>query len=32
MVFVLPYMPCFIVAFAMRHEFSTWKWFGVAFA
>jgi ferrous iron transport protein B len=25
-------MPCVVVAVAMRHEFGTWKWFGVAFA
>ncbi len=31
MVFVLLYMPCVIVAIAMRHEFGTWKWFGIAF-
>jgi ferrous iron transport protein B len=29
--FVLLYMPCVIVAVAMRQEFGTWKWFGVAF-
>ncbi len=32
MVFVLLYMPCVIVAIAMRQEFGTWKWFGIAFA
>ncbi|HWI41486.1 MAG TPA: ferrous iron transport protein B [Verrucomicrobiae bacterium] len=31
MVFVLLYMPCMVVAIAMRQEFGTWKWFGVAF-
>ncbi len=31
MVFVLLYMPCVVVAIAMRHEFGTWKWFGIAF-
>lgn len=31
-VFVLLYMPCVIVAVAMRQEFGTWKWFGIAFA
>jgi ferrous iron transport protein B len=31
MVFVLLYMPCIVVAFAMRQEFGSWKWFGVAF-
>lgn len=32
MAFVLLYMPCVVVAIAMRHEFGTWKWFGIAFA
>jgi ferrous iron transport protein B len=32
MVFVLLYMPCMVVAVAMRQEFGTWKWFGIAFA
>ena len=32
MVFVLLYMPCVVVGVAMRHEFGTWKWFGIAFA
>jgi len=32
MVFVLLYMPCMVVAVAMRQEFGSWKWFGVAFA
>jgi ferrous iron transport protein B len=32
MVFVLLYMPCVVVAIAMRQEFGTWKWFGIAFA
>ncbi|RJR33566.1 MAG: ferrous iron transport protein B [Deltaproteobacteria bacterium] len=32
MAFVLLYMPCMVVAVAFRHEFGTWKWFGVAFA
>jgi len=31
MVFVLLYMPCMVVAVAMRQEFGGWKWFGVAF-
>ena len=31
-VFVLLYMPCIVVAIAMRQEFGTWKWFGMAFA
>lgn len=32
MVFLLLYMPCVVVAIAMRQEFGTWKWFGIAFA
>ena len=32
MVFVLLYMPCVVVAIAMRQEFGGWKWFGVSFA
>jgi ferrous iron transport protein B len=28
---VLLYMPCLIVAIAMRQEFGTWKWYGIAF-
>lgn len=32
MVFVLLYMPCVVAAIAMRQEFGTWEWFGVAFA
>ena len=32
MAFVLLYMPCIVVAIAMKHEFGSWKWFGVAFA
>lgn len=31
MAFVLLYMPCFVVAIAMKQEFGTWKWFGIAF-
>jgi ferrous iron transport protein B len=31
MAFVLLYMPCVVVAIAMKHEFGSWKWFGVAF-
>jgi ferrous iron transport protein B len=31
MMFVLLYMPCVVVAIAMRQEFGGWKWFGVAF-
>jgi ferrous iron transport protein B len=31
MIFVLLYMPCVVVAAAMRQEFGGWKWFGVAF-
>jgi ferrous iron transport protein B len=29
--FVLLYMPCAVVAAAMRQEFGTWKWYGIAF-
>jgi len=32
MAFVLLYMPCVVVGAAMRSEFGTWKWAGVAFA
>jgi ferrous iron transport protein B len=32
MIFVLLYMPCVVVAVAMRQEFGSWKWFGFAFA
>jgi ferrous iron transport protein B len=32
MVFVLLYMPCVVVAAAMRSELGGWKWFGFAFA
>lgn len=32
MAFVLLYMPCVVVLIAMRQEFQTWKWAGVAFA
>jgi ferrous iron transport protein B len=31
MIFVLLYMPCVVVAIAMRQELGGWKWFGVAF-
>lgn len=31
MAFVLLYMPCVVVGAAMRSEFGTWKWAGVAF-
>ena len=31
MAFVLLYMPCVVVGAAMRQEFNTWKWTGVAF-
>lgn len=31
MAFVLLYMPCVVVGAAMRQEFGTWKWVGVAF-
>jgi ferrous iron transport protein B len=30
-VYVLLYMPCVVVAVAMRQEFGTWRWFGVTF-
>jgi len=30
-VFVLLYMPCVVVAIAMRQEFGTWKWFWISF-
>ncbi len=30
MVFVLLYMPCMVVAVAMRQEFGSWRWFGIA--
>jgi ferrous iron transport protein B len=32
MLFVLLYMPCVVVAIAMRQELGGWRWFGVAFA
>jgi ferrous iron transport protein B len=32
MVFVLLYMPCVVVAIAMRQELGGWRWFGLAFA
>jgi ferrous iron transport protein B len=32
MVFVLLYMPCMVVAIAMRQEFGGWRWVGLAFA
>lgn len=31
MAFVLLYMPCMVVAAAMRQEFGTWKWVAVGF-
>ncbi len=31
MVFVLLYSPCIVTAIAMKHEFGSWKWFGIAF-
>lgn len=31
MCFVLLYMPCVVVAVAVRQEFGSWKWFGVMF-
>ncbi len=30
MVFVLIYMPCVVVAIALRQEFGSWKWFWLA--
>ena len=30
MAFTLLYMPCVVTAVAYRHEFGTWKWFGLA--
>ncbi len=32
LIFVLLYMPCVVVAIAMRTEFGTWKWPALAFA
>jgi ferrous iron transport protein B len=32
MVFVLLYMPCMVVAIAIKQEFGSWKWFGLAVA
>ena len=32
MVFVLLYMPCIVTGIAMKQEFGSWKWFGVATA
>lgn len=32
MVFTLLYMPCIVTGIAMKQEFGTWKWFGVATA
>jgi ferrous iron transport protein B len=32
MVFVLLYTPCVVVAIALRQEFGTWKWSGIAIA
>ena len=32
MAFVLLYMPCVVVGAAMRSEFGSWKWAGLAFA
>ena len=32
MAFTLLYMPCVVTAAAFKHEFGTWKWFGVAMA
>jgi ferrous iron transport protein B len=30
MVFVLLYMPCAVTGMAMKQEFGTWKWYGIA--
>lgn len=30
-VFVLLYTPCIVTSIAMKNEFGTWKWFGIAF-
>ncbi len=30
MAFTLLYMPCLVTAVAYKHEFGTWKWFGLA--
>jgi ferrous iron transport protein B len=30
MAFTLLYMPCVVTAVAFKHEFGTWKWFGLA--
>jgi ferrous iron transport protein B len=32
MAFTLIYMPCLVTAIAFKHEFGTWKWFGLALA
>ena len=32
MVFVLLYMPCVVVAIAMRQELGGWRWSGLAVA
>jgi ferrous iron transport protein B len=32
MAFVLLYVPCVVVAIALRQEFGTWRWFGLAVA
>ncbi len=32
MAFVLLYLPCFIVLIALKQEFGTWKWAGIAVA
>ncbi len=32
MVFVLLYMPCIVTGIAFKHEFGSWKWFGMATA
>ncbi|PIE02993.1 MAG: ferrous iron transport protein B [Acidobacteria bacterium] len=30
MIFVLTYMPCAVTGIAMKQEFGTWKWYGIA--
>lgn len=32
MIFTLLYMPCVVTGIAMKQEFGTWKWFGIASA
>jgi ferrous iron transport protein B len=30
LVFILLYMPCVVTGFAMKQEFQTWRWYGLA--